>query len=229
LAAGFMMALQEIIYAVDGWEGVIYFGEEVRNPGRDIPRAIFAIVFSITTIYLLLSAAVAYVLPMREIVGNDFALSTAASRIFGTYGDPVIRSLMHILLASCINTSQLFASRTLYRMSTDGLFFRAASRMNKGRASPSLGLKHRCGHGVLHLSEIYSRHRHAGGFLRRQLHAFLRLHVSAQNDGTGNGAAVSRVGLSADSRSGTGEFHCFPGGCRIHGDRVNTPWARWPC
>jgi basic amino acid/polyamine antiporter, APA family len=95
--------------------------------------------FSIAAIYLLLSAAVAYVLPMREIVGNGFALGTAASRIFGSYGDPVIRSIMLISLVSRINACQLFASRTLYAMSSDGLFFRAASRVNKG-GTPALAL-----------------------------------------------------------------------------------------
>src|SRR5260370_22795403 len=134
-----MMAVQKVIYTVDGWDGVIYFGEEVNNPGRDVPRAIFGSVFSITAIYLLLSAAVAYVLPMREIIGNGFALGTAASRIFGSYGDPVIRSIMLISLVSCINACQLFATRTLYAMSSDGLFFRAASRVNKG-GTPALPL-----------------------------------------------------------------------------------------
>ena len=132
LATAFMLALQKVIYTVDGWDGVIYFGEEVKDPGRDVPRAIFGSVFSIISIYLLLSAAVAYVLPMNEIVGNGFALGTAATRIFGTYGDPVIRSIMLISLLSCINACLLFSTRTLYAMSSDGLFFRAASRVNSG-------------------------------------------------------------------------------------------------
>jgi Amino acid transporters len=139
LAAAFMMALQKVIYTVDGWDGVIYFGEEVKDPGRDVPRAIFGSVFSIIAIYLLLSAAVAYVLPMNEIIGNGFALGTAASRIFGSYGDPVIRSIMLISLLSCINACQLFSTRTLYAMSSDGLFFRAASRVNPG-GTPVLAL-----------------------------------------------------------------------------------------
>jgi basic amino acid/polyamine antiporter, APA family len=139
LAAGFMMALQKVIYTVDGWDGVIYFGEEVKNPGRDVPRAIFGSVFSITAIYMLLSAAVAYVLPMSEIAGNEFALGTAATRVFGSYGDPIIRTIMLVSLLSCINACQLFATRTLYAMSSDGLFFRAASRANKG-GTPVLAL-----------------------------------------------------------------------------------------
>jgi basic amino acid/polyamine antiporter, APA family len=139
LAAGFMFALQKVIYTVDGWDGVIYFGEEVKNPGRDVPRAIFGSVFSIMGIYLLLNAAVAYVLPMREIAGNDFALGTAAQRVFGHYGDPIVRSIMVISLLSCINACQMFCTRILYAMSCDGLFFQRAARVNAG-GTPVLAL-----------------------------------------------------------------------------------------
>jgi basic amino acid/polyamine antiporter, APA family len=132
LALGFMFALQKVIYTVDGWDGVIYFGEEVKDPGRDVPRAIFGSVFSIIGIYLLLSAAVAYVLPMNEIAGHNFALGAAAQRVFGGYGDVIIRSIMIVSLISCVNACQMFATRVVYAMSCDGLFFRAASRVNKG-------------------------------------------------------------------------------------------------
>lgn len=132
LVASFLLALQAVIYTIDGWDGVIYFGEEVRKPGREIPRAIFGSVFSIMGIYLLLNLAVLYVLPLNEIAGNNFALGTAAERIFGAYGDAVIRGVMIVSLLSCLNANQLFCSRTLYKMSYDGLFFRYASRVNKG-------------------------------------------------------------------------------------------------
>ena len=67
LAIAIMLGLQAVIYTVDGWDGIIYFGEEVRNPGRDIPRAIFGSVFSIMGIYLLLNLVALYILPMKEI------------------------------------------------------------------------------------------------------------------------------------------------------------------
>jgi len=128
----FLVALQAVIYTVDGWDGVIYFGAEVKNPGRDVPRAIFGSVFSIMGIYLLLNAAVLYVLPMSEIAGNNFALGAAANRVFGHFGDPVIRVIMIISLLSCINACQMFAARTLFAMSSDRLFFKQASHVNKG-------------------------------------------------------------------------------------------------
>ncbi|HEX9233336.1 MAG TPA: APC family permease [Candidatus Acidoferrum sp.] len=132
LVIGFMLALQNVIYTVDGWDGIIYFSEEIKQPGRDVPRAIFGSVFSIMGIYLLLNAAVLYVLPMSEISGNDFALGAAANRVLGHYGDPIIRIIMIVSLLSCINACQMFCTRTLYAMSCDRLFFRQAARVNKG-------------------------------------------------------------------------------------------------
>jgi basic amino acid/polyamine antiporter, APA family len=139
LAVALMLGLQAVIYTVDGWDGIIYFGEEVKKPGRDVPRAIFGSVFSVMGIYLLLNAAVLYVLPMREVSGNIFALGVAANRIFGVYGDPIIRSIMIVSLLSCINACQMFSTRILYAMSCDALFFRRASRVNNG-GTPTFAL-----------------------------------------------------------------------------------------
>jgi APA family basic amino acid/polyamine antiporter len=132
LAVGLLFALQKVIYTVDGWDGIIYFGEEVKHPGRDVPRAIYGSVFSIIAIYLLLSAAVAYVVPMNEIAGHNFALGAAAQRIFGAYGDTLIRTIMVVSLVSCINACLMFATRIIYAMSCDGLFFRSAAQVNTG-------------------------------------------------------------------------------------------------
>jgi APA family basic amino acid/polyamine antiporter len=139
LVVAILLGLQAVVYTVDGWDGVIYFGEEVRVPGRDIPRAIFGSVFSVMGIYLLLNLVMLYVLPMREIAGNTFALGTVAERIFGRFGDPVIRSIMIISMLSCVNSNLLFASRTLHAMSCDGLFFRRVARVNSG-GTPALSL-----------------------------------------------------------------------------------------
>jgi amino acid transporter len=139
LAVSFMLGLQAVFYSIDGWDGVIYFGEEVRHPGRDVPRAIFGSVATIMGIYLLLNAAVLYVLPIGEIAGNNFSLGAAAERIFGPYGDTIIRSIMVVSLLSCLNANQLFCSRTLYAMSSDGLFFGAVARVNRG-GTPTLSL-----------------------------------------------------------------------------------------
>jgi basic amino acid/polyamine antiporter, APA family len=139
LAIAIMLGLQAVIYTVDGWDGVIYFGEEVRDPGRNVPRAIFGSVLSIIGIYLLLNLIALYTVPMNQIAGDTFVLGTVANRVFGSLGDPIIRSIMVISMLSCLNANQLFCSRTLYSMSADGLFFLQATKVNPG-GTPTVAL-----------------------------------------------------------------------------------------
>ena len=139
LVTALLLGIQATIYTYDGWDGVIYFGDEIKNPGHLVPRAIFASLFSIVLIYLLVNAAVLYVLPMNEIAGNNFSLGLAAERVFGHHGDFIFRSIMVLALFSSLNALHLMGARVIYAMSRDGLFFRAVSRVNKG-GTPTLGL-----------------------------------------------------------------------------------------
>ena len=125
-------ALQAVIYTYDGWTGVIYFSEEVREPGRDIPRSLFGGIMAIAGIYVLTNLALLYVLPLPEIAGRELALGAAAKVVFGPYGETVIRSLTIISMFSAINACHLMASRVLFAMSRDRLFTNRAARVNAG-------------------------------------------------------------------------------------------------
>jgi APA family basic amino acid/polyamine antiporter len=139
LAVAVVLSLQAVIYTYDGWDGIIYFSEEVREPGRDILRSMFGSVLSIMAIYLLLNAALVYVLPMREIAGQTFALGVAAQRIFGAHGDALVRIVMVVSLLSGINAYHLMASRVLFGMSRDGLFTHRGAAVNEG-GTPTVAL-----------------------------------------------------------------------------------------
>lgn len=134
-----ILALQGVIYTYDGWTGVIYFSEEVRNPARDIPRAMLGGVLSVITIYLLVNLAILYVLPISEVAGSDLALGKAARAIFGENGDRIFRSLMILSMLSAVNACQLMATRVLFAMSRDGLCSTKAARANKG-GTPAVAL-----------------------------------------------------------------------------------------
>jgi APA family basic amino acid/polyamine antiporter len=139
LAVAVVLSLQAVIYTYDGWSGVIYFSEEVSNPGRDVPRALIGGVLSIIAIYLLVNAALLFVLPISQIAGKDFAAGAAATVIFGRYGDTVFRLLTIVSMLSAINACHLMATRVLFAMSRDGLFLTRAARVNSG-GTPTLAL-----------------------------------------------------------------------------------------
>jgi APA family basic amino acid/polyamine antiporter len=145
LLVAFILALQAVIFTYDGWTGVIYFSEEVRHPGREIPRALFGGVLSIIVIYLLVNLALLYVIPIGQLAGKTLAIGAAADVVFGRYGDTVVRSLTIISMLSGINAYHLMASRVLFSMSRDGLFSRAAVKVNAG-GTPTISLA--CGTAV---------------------------------------------------------------------------------
>src|SRR6266446_3151760 len=127
-----IIALQGVLYTYDGWYGVIYFGEEVRNPKRDVVRSMFGGVLLVIGIYLVVNLAYVYVLPMSQLAGENFAAGAVANKIFGAYGDKTIRVLAILSLLSTINAYTLTAPRILYAMSCDELFHRHATRVNRG-------------------------------------------------------------------------------------------------
>lgn len=139
LITGIVLSLQAAIYTYDGWYGIVYFSEEVTNPGVDVPRSIIGGVLAVIAIYMLVNIGFLYVLPMSQLVGKDFAAGEVANVIFGRYGYPVFRWLTIVSMLSTINACHLMATRVLYAMSRDGLFLRKASNVNPG-GTPALAL-----------------------------------------------------------------------------------------
>ncbi|HEV8203789.1 MAG TPA: APC family permease [Pyrinomonadaceae bacterium] len=134
-----VLSLQSAIYTYDGWAGVIYFSEEVENPGRDIPRSLFGGVLAIAAIYLSVNLALLYVLPISQIAGKEFAAGEAATVIFGRYGDTIFRCLTIVSMLSGINALHLMATRVVFAMSRDGLFTTKAAVVNEG-GTPTVSL-----------------------------------------------------------------------------------------
>ena len=139
LATAFVLALQGVIYTYDGWTGVVYFSEEVRDPGRSIPRALFAGVLTVTAIYMLVNLSFLYVLPVGAIAGEEFAAGAVASALFGDYGGLVLRVLTIVSMLSAVNAYHLMASRVLFSMGRDGLVGGLAARVNAG-GTPTVAL-----------------------------------------------------------------------------------------
>ncbi|WP_394833023.1 APC family permease [Pendulispora rubella] len=139
LAVAMLIALQAVIYTYDGWYGVIYFGEEVRAPARDVPRSMIGGVLSIMALYLLVNAALVRVVPVEGLAGQTLAMGTATHRVFGERGAVILRVVAIVSMISAINAYQLMGSRTPLAMGRDRLLPEAFTRVNEG-GTPALGL-----------------------------------------------------------------------------------------
>ena len=87
-----MLSLQAVIFTYDGWYGAIYFAEENRDPGRNLPRAMLFGVVSVMAIYLLVNLAFLYILPLAQFAASDFPAGDAAQAFSAL---TAVRSLLY--------------------------------------------------------------------------------------------------------------------------------------
>ena len=134
-----ILAMQGVIFTYDSYYAPIFFGEEVRDPGREIPRAIFRGLAVIIPIYLLLNAAFLRVLPLARMANETFVGGAAAQVLFGAHGDQIIRLIVIVSVLGTSNALVLVTARVLLAMGRDGLFARQATRVNAG-GTPTVAL-----------------------------------------------------------------------------------------
>ena len=132
LLTAFVIAFQAVIFTYDGWTGAIYFGEEMKDPGRSIPRATIGGVLLVMGLYLALNVAFLRAVPIGSMARDPFVAASAARVVFGAHGDTVIRILMIVSLLAAANANQLIASRVPLALGRDHLLPAAATRVNEG-------------------------------------------------------------------------------------------------
>jgi APA family basic amino acid/polyamine antiporter len=137
--AAVIVALQGVIYTYDGWNGMLYFSGEVRDPGRQIPRAMAGGVVLIIAIYLLLNFAYLHILPLERMAGETLVAATAAREVFGPAGESLVRVVVILSLLSAASAILLMTSRVIHAMSEDGLFWGVIRQVSRG-GSPVPGL-----------------------------------------------------------------------------------------
>jgi len=132
--AAIIMGIRVIYQTYAGWDGAIYFSEEVDNPQRNVARATFAGIGLVTVLYLLLNAALFHVMTPNQIAGSELAMGDAIRVSMGPLGDKVVTGIGVISLAAIVNLQVMAASRITYRMAADGVLPRFLSRVAKGGA-----------------------------------------------------------------------------------------------
>ena len=93
----------------------------------------------ITLIYILVNAALLYVLPMSQLAASKFAGGDAMSLIFGPRAAQMVTVLALLSLIGIINAVMMASPRIIFALGRDGLFTPRAEQVNKG-GTPSFAL-----------------------------------------------------------------------------------------
>jgi len=132
-------ALQAIFYTYDGWHTATYFTEENTDPAKTLPKSMITGVISIIIIYLLVNGAILYALPADQLANSKLAAADTISYIFGNGYSKIITLFLMISILGIVNAQIMFAPRVIFSMSRDGLFIKAATKVNT-KGTPSVAM-----------------------------------------------------------------------------------------
>jgi basic amino acid/polyamine antiporter, APA family len=129
------------LFAQTAWTNVTFIGSEVRDPGKNLVRALVGGCVVVVVLYLLANVAYLAVLPFPEIQHapqNRVAVAMMNS-VFGRPGALCMAAAIMISTFGCDNGLILAGARVYYAMARDGLFFRKIATTNQFRVpAPAL-------------------------------------------------------------------------------------------
>ncbi|MEP6782980.1 MAG: amino acid permease, partial [Acidobacteriota bacterium] len=136
-----LFAFIPIMLAYSGWNAASYVAEEIRDPGRNVPKALAIGTIAVIAVYLLLNVLYLYVFSVTELSAlKGSVLDIVAERLLGSAAGNIMGIVSIIsLLASC--SAMTFAGpRVYFAMARDNAFFRSAARVHPVFKTPAVAI-----------------------------------------------------------------------------------------
>ncbi len=138
--AGLGHATLYALYDYFGYYNVCYLAEEIRDPGRVIPRAIMFSILAVGTLYVLMTASFLSVIPWRDAIHSRFIASVYIEMLQGHAAGKVMTALLLWIAFSSVFSLLLGYSRIPYAAAIDGNFFRVFARLHPKGQFPYVAL-----------------------------------------------------------------------------------------
>jgi APA family basic amino acid/polyamine antiporter len=138
--SSFGVAMIAVLWTYEGWYFLSYAAGEVKEPRRNLPRAFIAGTLILTAIYVSVNLAYIFALDIDEMRGVVRIAERAASALMGPSGATFIAATVVISTFGCNAAAILAASRLLFAMSQDGLFFRALGAVHPVYRTPHVAI-----------------------------------------------------------------------------------------
>ncbi|HEY0255341.1 MAG TPA: amino acid permease, partial [Kofleriaceae bacterium] len=129
-ASAFFAGLVPAMFAYGGWQNANFVVEEVRDPERNLPRAILFGVAIVIVVYVAANVAYVHVLGAKALAATHTPAADLATAILGARGGDAINVLVIASTFGFLNLALMTAPRVYYAMARDGLFFSAVARVS---------------------------------------------------------------------------------------------------
>ncbi len=138
--AGLGSATVNTIYTYLGYYHICNLGAEIRQPERNIPRAILLSVAGIAVLYLAMQTSILGVLPWREAQNSQYIVSTFVERLYGTRAAAFATVMILWIAFASLFTTLLSYSRVPFAAAEDGNFFPVFARVHPTKHFPHVSL-----------------------------------------------------------------------------------------
>jgi len=134
------------VYDYLGYYNVCYIGDEVRDPGRVIPRSIIISTLVVAVLYIAINFSIAGVVSWREFVPADahpasnFVVSVLMERIYGAGVSRVFTALILWTAFASVFALLLGYSRVPFAAARDGYFFKSFAHVHRAKGFPDVSL-----------------------------------------------------------------------------------------
>ena len=124
------------VFSYSGWYFITHVAGEVREPERNLPRAIFGGMFILIALYVLVNAAYLWVLPFEELKAAPRVAAAAMSKVFGPVGADIISAIAFLSAIGAVNAQLLNYPRIPFSLAADGVFFSRLATLHPTRRTP---------------------------------------------------------------------------------------------
>jgi APA family basic amino acid/polyamine antiporter len=140
-AGGFLVALIPVMFSYSGWNAAAYVAEEVRDPGRNVPRALALGTGTVILVYLALNFLYVYAMPVTELVGLKVrVIDAAADRLFGAGAGDILAVITIFIVTGSISAMVFAGPRVYFAMARDGLFISQAAHVHARYRTPAVAI-----------------------------------------------------------------------------------------
>lgn len=141
VVANWVFALIPVMFSYSGWNAAAYVTEEIKAPGRNVPRALLMGTAAVVLIYLALNLVYVFAMPVLEFPAQAIRVGDAAvERLFGPGAGGAWAAASIVMIAASISAMVLAGPRVYYAMARDGLFFSAAARVHPRFRTPVVAI-----------------------------------------------------------------------------------------
>lgn len=150
---GLGAALIPVLFCYGGWQTACFVAGEMKDPRRDLPRALVLGVLGVIALYTLVALACSRALGLSHLAVSLAPATEVAMRALGTRGATVIAGCIAISTLGFLSQSVLTAPRVYFAMAQDGLFFESVGKLSERTKAPVVAIVLQ---GVLAVAIAYS-------------------------------------------------------------------------